>query len=86
MTERPLAETRNVDDQAAWLDDDTVMYGLASGPAAEDAVHNAFPGLSPTAAGASLATDTWTVSADGGGAPKLLRAGSWSTSIDPGPS
>jgi Tol biopolymer transport system component len=25
----PLAETRNVDDQAAWLDDDTVMYGLS---------------------------------------------------------
>jgi hypothetical protein len=23
-----LAETRNVDDQVAWLDDDTVMYGL----------------------------------------------------------
>ena len=25
-----LAETRNVDDQVAWLDDDTVMYGLAN--------------------------------------------------------
>jgi hypothetical protein len=24
-----LAETRNVDDQVAWLDDDTIMYGLA---------------------------------------------------------
>ncbi|MEU5953212.1 hypothetical protein [Streptomyces sp. NPDC047525] len=28
MRERPLAETRNVDDQAAWLDDDTVAYAL----------------------------------------------------------
>jgi hypothetical protein len=28
MTEHPLAETRNVDDQVAWLDDDTVLYGL----------------------------------------------------------
>ncbi|MGW5731910.1 MULTISPECIES: hypothetical protein [Streptomyces] len=28
MREHPLAETRSVDDQAAWLDDDTVAYAL----------------------------------------------------------
>ena len=28
MERTDLAETRNVDDQVAWLDDDTVMYGL----------------------------------------------------------
>ncbi|MFI1539463.1 hypothetical protein [Streptomyces anandii] len=28
MRERPLAEARSVDDQAAWLDGRTVMYGL----------------------------------------------------------
>ncbi|MEV8021566.1 hypothetical protein AB0O76_35610 [Streptomyces sp. NPDC086554] len=28
MRERPLAESRNVDDQAAWLDDDTLAYAL----------------------------------------------------------
>ncbi len=28
MTDHPLAETRNVDDQVEWLDNDTVMYGL----------------------------------------------------------
>ncbi|GHC64620.1 TolB family protein [Streptomyces flavofungini] len=28
MRERPLAEHRNVDDQAAWLDDDTLAYAL----------------------------------------------------------
>ena len=28
MRESPLAETRSVDDQAAWLDDDHVLYGL----------------------------------------------------------
>jgi hypothetical protein len=28
MRETPLAETRSVDDQAAWLDDDHVLYGL----------------------------------------------------------
>jgi hypothetical protein len=28
MRETPLAETRSVDDQAAWLDDDHVLYGV----------------------------------------------------------
>lgn len=28
MREHPVAETRNVDDQAAWLDDDTLAYAL----------------------------------------------------------
>ena len=28
MRETPLAETRSVDDQAEWLDDDTVLYGI----------------------------------------------------------
>ncbi|WP_239132182.1 hypothetical protein [Paractinoplanes durhamensis] len=32
----PLAETRSVDDQAAWLDDDTVMYAVRRGPKASD--------------------------------------------------
>jgi hypothetical protein len=27
MSEHPLAETRSIDDQAAWLDDRTIMYG-----------------------------------------------------------
>jgi hypothetical protein len=31
MTETPLAETRNDDDQALWLDNDTVAYGLLTG-------------------------------------------------------
>jgi hypothetical protein len=29
MRETPLAESRSVDDQAEWLDDDHVLYGLA---------------------------------------------------------
>jgi Tol biopolymer transport system component len=28
MRETPLAETRSVDDQAEWLDDDRVLYGV----------------------------------------------------------
>ncbi|MDI3403785.1 TolB family protein [Streptomyces cavernicola] len=31
MHEHPVAERRNVDDQAAWLDDDTLAYALPSG-------------------------------------------------------
>ncbi|WP_394825652.1 TolB family protein [Pendulispora albinea] len=32
----PLAETRNVDDQAFWLDDLTVMYALSASPGHSD--------------------------------------------------
>ena len=35
LQETPLAETRSIDDQAAWLDDDTVMYQVPS-PAGYD--------------------------------------------------
>ena len=28
LEDHPLAETRNVDDQAEWLDDATVMYAI----------------------------------------------------------
>ena len=28
MTDHELAETRNVDDQVQWLDDDTIAYGV----------------------------------------------------------
>jgi hypothetical protein len=36
MTRTVLAETRSVDDQAAWYDDTTVMYALRRGPKAAD--------------------------------------------------
>jgi hypothetical protein len=80
MTEHPLAERSSVDDQAAWLDDDTVMYGLVSDPAAAAEIQRATPGLDPLATG-GLATDTWVVPADGSGAPRRLRTGSWSTHV-----
>lgn len=31
MQETPLAEERSIDDQAAWIDDDTVAYGVDGG-------------------------------------------------------
>ncbi|GAA2036457.1 PD40 domain-containing protein [Catenulispora yoronensis] len=36
LKETPLAETRSVDDQAAWLDDHTVMYGVPKGTSGYD--------------------------------------------------
>jgi WD40-like Beta Propeller Repeat len=36
MTRTPLAEARGVDDQAAWLDNDTVMYAVRRGARGSD--------------------------------------------------
>jgi hypothetical protein len=36
MARTPLAETRSVDDQAAWLDNDTVMYAVRRGARGSD--------------------------------------------------
>jgi hypothetical protein len=44
MEETPLSEARSIDEQPEWLDDQTVLYGLA--------------------------TDTWSVAADGTGDPR----------------
>ena len=57
------------------------MYGLISDPEAAAESQRGTPGLNPLAAGAGLATDTWTVPADGSGQPQMLRTGSWSTSL-----
>jgi len=75
MQAHPLAETRDVDDQAAWLDNSTVAYGLAQGAGGSA---GSTSGLSEMSAGASIATDTWEVPADGGGHPRMLLAGAWS--------
>jgi len=75
MHSYPLAETRDVDDQATWLNNSTVAYALV-----EDGGGSASStsGLSAISAGASVATDTWTVPADGSGHPRMLLKGSWS--------
>jgi hypothetical protein len=77
LQEHPLAETRSVDDQAFWLNNSTVAYGLAEGSGTSGGA-NGLPALS---AGASIATNTWTVPADGGGKPHLLLRGAWSTQL-----
>ena len=75
MHSHPLAETRDVDDQAAWLNNSTVGYALAESGSASAASTS---GLSAISAGASIATDTWTVPANGSGRPQMLLKGSWS--------
>jgi hypothetical protein len=78
LVDHPVAETRNVDDQVEWLDNQTLIYGSPSNPKDTAAAAQAAPGVPATSTG-SVSTDTWTVPADGKGAPKLLVPGSWST-------
>ena len=83
MEDHPLNESENVDDQAEWLDDDTVAYGLPVDPSEVDNAEAATPGV-PVTGRASIATDTWTVPADGSGRPEKLLDGAWSTVVPRG--
>ncbi len=63
LVDHPLAETRSVDDQVEWLDNNTVLYAL------------------PRSTSGTPADDTWSVAADGGGAPHLFVPGAYSTIV-----
>ncbi len=60
-----IAESRSVDDQIEWWDDDTVLYGLAR---------------EEVAAGGATA-DVWAAPADGSGESELLIPGGWSPAV-----
>ena len=79
LKDHPLAETRNVDDQVEWLDDQTVIYGLPQDAGEVNAVADASPGTPVLGGQASIETNTWAVRADGRGTPKELISGAWST-------
>ncbi len=81
LADHPLAETRSVDDQAEWSDNDTVIYGLPENAAEVASLAAVNPGLAVISAGASIATDTWRVPASGGGTPERLAPGTWSASF-----
>jgi hypothetical protein len=81
LVSHPLAETRNVDDQAAWLNNSTVMYGLVHNAADLNIVNQSQAGLPALTTGGSIPTDTWMVPADGSGQPQLLAGGAWSTVV-----
>ncbi len=61
-----LAETRVVDDQVEWLDNDQVAYGMAR------QVGNSYIGDE---------TDVWVVPADGSGQPRVLVPRAWSPAV-----
>lgn len=79
--QHPTSETRPIDDQAAWLDDHTVMYGLASAAGSSSTTQRG--GINPSAieAGSSIDTATWAVPADGTGTPRLVLDHAWSTEL-----
>jgi hypothetical protein len=79
LKDHPLSETRNVDDQVEWLDDQTVIYGLPQDAGDVNAAADARPGAPVLGSQASIQTNTWAVPADGKGTPKELIAGAWST-------
>lgn len=74
MEEVQLAETRSVDDQVIWLDDDRVAYGLTS---------DGDPLPSTDGGQSTILTDTWVVSADGTGAPEVYLPAASSLLIAP---
>jgi hypothetical protein len=63
--ETPLAETRSVDDQVDWLDDQHVVYGLPRS----------------TTGGAAATSDVWVVASDGTGSPAVLVHDAWSPAV-----
>jgi hypothetical protein len=63
LQDHETAETRNIDDQANWLDDDHVLYAL------------------PESDSGSPTDDTWSVPADGSGAPQRVVTGAWSAGV-----
>jgi hypothetical protein len=83
MQDHRLDESQNVDDQAEWLDDDTVAYGLPKDPDQVGSLESATPGV-PIAGRASVQTDVWKVPADGSGQPEKLLDGAWSTVVPRG--
>jgi hypothetical protein len=79
LVAHPLAETRDVDDQPAWLNNGTVMYGLVHDAADQNIVNqSSLPALTT---GGSIPTDTWVAPTGGSGTPQLLVAGAWSTVV-----
>jgi hypothetical protein len=78
LKSHPLAETRDVDDQPAWLNNNTVMYGLVDNPTNPN-LGGSQANLPALTTGGSIATDTWSVPANGTGKPHLLIPGAWST-------
>ena len=70
-TETPLAETQSIDDQALWLDNETVAYARSG---VGDLDPSQVAGANPAGAdiGPAAHWDIYSVPADGSGSPQLL--------------
>ena len=84
-TETPLAETQSIDDQALWLDNETVAYARSGvGDLDPSQVAGANPaGADPagTDIGPAAHWDIYSVPADGSGSPQLLVPGGSSPTL-----
>jgi hypothetical protein len=58
LKDHPVAETRNVDDQAEWLDNYRLIYGLPENGSEVESLAATAPGPPVLGGGASVATDT----------------------------
>ena len=70
--EHELAETRNVDDQVVWLDDERILYALTSDGEATPSTDDGQ---------ASIATDLWVTPAAGSGRPEVYVHGASSPAV-----
>lgn len=60
--EYELAETRSVDDQVSWLDDERILYSLTA---------DGEPTPSTDDGQSTVSTNVWVAAADGGGRPEI---------------
>lgn len=72
--EHDLAETRSVDDQVTWLDENRILYALT-----EDGE----PTPSTDDGQSTFSTDVWVTDADGGGMPRIHLRGASSPTVVP---
>ena len=82
LTERPLGQTRSVDDQVEWLDNDHVLYALAdsqTGRCTSAVVASFDCNLNEYGSGAS--TDIWALTANVGSLPRLFLKGGFSPAV-----
>ncbi|MDQ1644658.1 MAG: hypothetical protein QOJ50_842, partial [Cryptosporangiaceae bacterium] len=79
-TETPLAETQSIDDQALWLDNETVAYARSG---VGDLDPSQVAGANPAGAdvGPAAHWDIYSVPADGSGSPQLLVPGGSSPTL-----
>jgi hypothetical protein len=85
LTETPLGETRSVDDQVEWLDNDHVLYALSEAPSGRctSTVSVSFD-CNVNEKGSGAGTDIWALPAVADGSPQLWLKGAFSPGVAPG--